>query len=55
MSDNILRTLNVIDYALKSKLPMLTLRLDAEKAFDRISWSFLIEVSKKFGFNQTFF
>ena len=54
LSDNIHRTFNVIDYALKSKLPMLTITLDAEKAFDRIFWAFLVEVCKKFRFNQTF-
>lgn len=54
LSDNIHRTINVIDYASKNKLSMLTITLDAEKAFDRLFWPFLIEVCKKFKFNQTF-
>lgn len=54
LSDNIHRTINIIDYASKNNLPMIAITLDAEKAFDRTFWPFLIEVCKKFRFSQTF-
>lgn len=30
------------------------MKVDIAKAFDTLEWSFLIEVLKKFGFNNTF-
>lgn len=54
LSDNVRRTLNIVDYTVKTKQQMLTLTLDAEKAFDKILWLFLFKICEKFGFHQTF-
>uniref|UniRef100_A0A669BP42 Reverse transcriptase domain-containing protein n=1 Tax=Oreochromis niloticus TaxID=8128 RepID=A0A669BP42_ORENI len=52
--DNVRRTLHVIDYVGKNKIPMVLMSLDAEKAFDRVNWEFLYKVMGKFGFHQSF-
>lgn len=54
LGDNIRRTINIIDYTQRTKNQMLTLMLDAEKAFDRLLWPFLIGVCEKFGFHHKF-
>ena len=54
LSDNVRRTLNIIDQTVIMKQQMLTLTLDAEKAFDRVSWPFVFGVCEKFGFHKTF-
>ena len=54
LSDNVRRTLNIIDQTVIMKQQMLTVTLDAEKAFDRVSWPFLFGVCEKFGFHKTF-
>ena len=48
------RALNVIDQSSQTTQQMLTLTLDAEKAFDRVSWTFIFGVCEKFGFHETF-
>ena len=54
LSDNIRRTLNIIDYAHKHNTNLLLLMLDAEKAFDRVLWPFMFEIVRSFGFHEKF-
>lgn len=42
------RMINIIHSAEKSKMPSLLLTLDAEKAFDRVHWGYLVRVLEKF-------
>lgn len=52
--DSIRRTLHVIDQAKKQQLSFALVSLDAEKAFDRVSWPFLYKVLERLGFNNQF-
>lgn len=47
-SDNIRRLINIIDHSTLSKQQVVILSLDAEKAFDRVEWPYLIQVLQKF-------
>lgn len=42
------RMINIIHSAEKLKMPSLLLTLDAEKAFDRVHWGYLVRVLEKF-------
>uniref|UniRef100_A0A8C5HQA3 Reverse transcriptase domain-containing protein n=1 Tax=Gouania willdenowi TaxID=441366 RepID=A0A8C5HQA3_GOUWI len=53
-TDNVRRLFNVINMAQNSKKKTIILSLDAEKAFDRVNWSFLLTVLGKFGFGESF-
>lgn len=48
------RILNLVDWAERSKVQALMLTLDAEKAFDQLSWEFIFHTFKAFGFQDKF-
>ena len=50
IGDNIRLIYDMIDYLNKKDLPGLLLNLDFEKAFDSLSWNFMLKVLKAFGF-----
>lgn len=52
--DNTRRTIDLIDIVNKTKTPSLLLGLDAEKAFDRLNWTFMLETLGAFGFTGPF-
>ena len=52
--DNIRRLLNVMVHPTMKKQEAMLLALDAQKAFDRVSWPYLIQTLKKFKFGPNF-
>lgn len=44
----------MIDYVQQQDEDLLLITLDAEKAFDLVSWSFMFDVLEKFGFDEKF-
>lgn len=52
-NDNIRRTLHVMNHIRRNKITAMILSLDAEKAFDSVSWTYLYKVLHKFGFHET--
>lgn len=50
--DNIRRTLHIMDHIQQQKEKAIILSLDAEKAFDSVSWQYLYKVLHKFGFSE---
>uniref|UniRef100_A0A3P9MWT0 Reverse transcriptase domain-containing protein n=1 Tax=Poecilia reticulata TaxID=8081 RepID=A0A3P9MWT0_POERE len=53
-TDDIRRTLLVMQKIIKTRTEAVILGLDAEKAFDFDRWNFLYKVIEQFGFNKTF-
>uniref|UniRef100_A0A3B3HTW8 Reverse transcriptase domain-containing protein n=1 Tax=Oryzias latipes TaxID=8090 RepID=A0A3B3HTW8_ORYLA len=53
-STNMRRLINLIDYTTTNNREATILSLDAEKAFDRVNWKFLIATLNKFGFGKSF-
>lgn len=51
--DNIRRTLHVMNHIRRNKLKAMILSLDAEKAFNSVSWTYLYKVLHRFGFHET--
>lgn len=49
-SDATRRIVNVIHYAERTRTPSLLLSIDAEKAFDRVHWTYMEMTLNKFGF-----
>lgn len=54
LADNIRRTIHLIDYAQKENIDVVLLTLDAQKAFDLVSWPFMFEMSDSFGVDNNF-
>ncbi|KAM7369499.1 hypothetical protein PAMP_000739 [Pampus punctatissimus] len=53
-TDNVRRALNLQSLAAKRGIPSMFLSLDAEKAFDRVDWTFLEQTLSRMGFNDVF-
>lgn len=52
--DNLHLIRNVIDYIDQKNLPACFICLDQEKAFDRVSWSYMYDTLLAFGFDENF-
>ena len=52
--DNIRRSLHVLHHIQQNNMDALLISLDAEKAFDALSWPFLYKVLEKFGMHKSF-
>uniref|UniRef100_A0A8C5PT54 Reverse transcriptase domain-containing protein n=1 Tax=Leptobrachium leishanense TaxID=445787 RepID=A0A8C5PT54_9ANUR len=50
--DNTIRAINLIHLAVSSHTPTIFLSIDAEKAFDRVDWAFLLETLSFLGFGS---
>lgn len=54
LTENIRKTLNVIDFCSKNNTQLVVMTLDAEKAFDRVETSYLIGLLQKLSFGSHF-
>lgn len=53
-SDNLRRLFNLINISQQTKDKTIITSLDAEKAFDKVNWTFLIQTLQQFGFGESF-
>merc|ERR1712131_160092 len=53
-TDNMRRLLHLTHLNRNNPVPVTALSLDAEKAFDRVEWSFLMLALSTFGFGEVF-
>ncbi|XP_051807528.1 LINE-1 retrotransposable element ORF2 protein isoform X1 [Acanthochromis polyacanthus] len=53
-STNTRRLFNLMVHSSQQHTPSIIVTLDAEKAFDKVNWSFLILTMQKFGFGESF-
>lgn len=53
-SDNIHRLFNPVDMSQKQQHKTIIVSLDAEKAFDKVNWTFLFTMLHRFGFGESF-
>ena len=53
-SDNLRRLFNLISISQQSKTKTVIASLDAEKAFDKVNWTFLFYTLQQFGFGESF-
>lgn len=53
-SDNLRRLFNLINISQQSSLKTIITSLDAEKAFDKVNWTFLRHTLHQFGFGESF-
>ena len=53
-SSNIRRLTNIIEYCNTNNQQTTIISLDAEKAFDKVNWTFLFSALHKFGFGKVF-
>lgn len=54
ISENIASIRDIIDYAIEEDIPAYILKIDSEKAFDRISHDYLFKLLSHFGFGDNF-
>ena len=54
IGENIRTTVDIMTYCKMKKLPLLITQIDFEKAFDSLSWTFLLKSLKKFNFGNSF-
>ncbi|KAF7642911.1 hypothetical protein LDENG_00248450 [Lucifuga dentata] len=53
-TNNVRRLLNLISKTQHCNTEAIVISLDAEKAFDKVNWTFLFTVLQKFGFGESF-
>jgi len=54
ITDNLHLIRNIVDYCNMKHIPAAVVSFDQEKAFDRVSHQYLIEILKAYGFGETF-
>lgn len=54
VTDNIIRTINIMHMARERKISLALLGIDAEKAFNRLNWLYMEEILKRFGLGPRF-